>query len=413
MSALERLGAEVRKVAPEPSEAAQAQQRTRFVNAVARSRPAYWAWVAAASLLMLVGVGSFFGFRAWRLGATSALEGPVARNERWWPQVQQRTLEHVSDRGELTLEPSSAAHLVHTDARVDVVLERGEVTSHVVPKRGTSWGVRAGAYLVQAVGTRFSVEYQPAQELLLVRVDEGSVQVSGGQLGISSVRLEVGQELSVMGSRVSIERSVQAMPSAQTPDEQPPSEQANEPPTAPTTPLGASDGPARPQARLAVPEAAEVAPGQQTWLELQAAGQHARALDEAKRLGFERLVTSLPCGELSELADAARLARDAARAEQALLQLRARCGASSAGLRAAFLLGRLSDERSPARAAQWYEQYLREAPGDRFSEQALGRLISAEQRAGHAPQAKSAAARYLQMYPNGGYAELARSLVQP
>ncbi len=409
MSALERLSAEVRRAAPELSEAAQARQRARFVSATTRARSAGTAarWLAAALVVGLLIGGGFIGVRGWRKASTAAVEAP-ASSERWWSRVEQRTLERVSDRGELTLEPSSAAHLVHDGQRVDVVLERGEVASQVVPKRGTQWGVRAGAYLVQAVGTRFSVQYEPAQELLLVRVNEGSVQVSGGQLGVSSVRLQVGEALTVVGSRVSIERSAPSPGEPASANEL--AEQPRIEPDEPSpAPLG-SDELSRPRGATVSPEANAPEP---TWLELQASGEYARALEQAKRLGFEQLVGSLPCGELGELADAARLARDAVRAERALLQLRARCGASPSGLRAAFLLGRLSDEQSPGQAASWYEKYLAEAPGDRFTEQALGRLISAEQRAGHADRAKSAAVRYLHVYPSGGYAELARSLVQP
>jgi hypothetical protein len=268
--------------------------------------------------------------------------------------------------------------------------------------------VRAGAYLVQAVGTRFSVQYDPPREALLVRVDEGSVSVSGGQLGVSSVRLQVGQLLRVVGSRVSIEPSpAPGRPAApaesaaaplsepQAPSPAPPLVHSTEPPH--SSPVSSAPAPER----------------EPSWLELQASGEHKRALEEAKRLGFEQLLGSLPCDELSELADAARLARDGERAERALLKLRARCASSPPALRAAFLLGRLSAERSPAQAAAWYETYLKEAPGDRFAEQALGRLISAEQRAGRAERAKSAADRYLRVYPGGGYAELARSLVRP
>ncbi len=401
MSALERMAAHVRKSMPEVSDATQARQRVRFVNAVpSQHRTRRIARVVAIALLTATSVGAGgLAMKVFR-GATSApVAAPAPSNERWWPHVEQHTVELVADRGELQLEVSSTAHLAQSGSNVEVVLERGEAVSHVVPKRGTRWRVRAGAYLVQAVGTRFSVRYDPSMSELSVRVDEGSVQVTGGQLGVSSVQLEVGEVLSVVGTRVAIERQGGASDAAI----------AARQPAIDSAPSSSALSELKPAPAQSVSGAVK-AP---SWLELQAAGDYRGALELAKQLGFDQLVVTSTCSELTELADVARLARDSTRAQQALLALRGRCLSSAGGLRAAFLLGRLLDDANPAQAASWYEKYLSEAAGDRFADQALGRLISAEQRAGQSGRAKAAAARYIRLYPNGSYAELARSLGEP
>jgi hypothetical protein len=400
MRAVERLSSDVRKATPVLGEAQQARQRARLVDAVgARSHErSSRIWFAAFGALALVAclVGGFAWLRTPQVNAVV--------DEHWWTDVSVVTKQTVSDRGVLELAERSSAHLKHSGTDVQVVLDSGQATSTVVPRNGTRWDVRAGAYLVRAVGTRFSVAYQPAEQRLSVHVSEGRVEVTGGQLGAALVALEPGQSLSVLGSHVSIQRregaGVEQEASASEPD---PSQDA-----LPRASAGESP-------RRAAPPAAESAATatEPTWLELHARGDHQRALERAKSIGFEQLVGSLGCQELAELGDVARLARDGARAEQALVQLRARCRNTAGGLRAAFLLGRLKDETSPAEAAAWYERYLTEAPADRFADQALGRLISAEQRAGRKDRARAAAQRYLKLYPAGSYAELAQSLAQP
>ncbi len=403
MRALDRMSEAVRDATPVLSESTQARQRARLVEAVSANKRQAWSgrWLLP---LVLAGV-CVAGTALWLKTAnhpTEVAKSPVVVNERWWSSVKAPTSQLVGDRGELELAEGSTAHLEHSGKRVGVVLDRGKVVSSVKPKQGTDWAVRAGSYLVEAVGTRFSVGYDPAAEKLVVQVQEGSVQVSGGQLGRSKVKLELGQSLSVLGSQVSIDREPTAKLASPASGADTTSVQESEQ-GAPVT--GKTTSGSLPETAGKSGPATEP-----TWLELHAAGDHRQALVKVQELGFDRLVSSLGCSELTELADVARLARDNSRADRALLALRARCRATPGGLRAAFLLGRLKDESSPAEAASWYNQYLAEGAADRFADQALGRLISAEQRAGRPEKAKAAADRYLRLYPAGSYAQLAQSL---
>jgi hypothetical protein len=72
------------------------------------------------------------------------------------------------------------------------------------------------------------------------------------------------------------------------------------------------------------------------------------------------------------------------------------------------LLGKISADQlgATSQAITWFETYLKETPGGSLAEQAMGRL--AELQAGTA-KGQRAAARYLEQYPRGSYANFCRS----
>ena len=127
------------------------------------------------------------------------------------------------------------------------------------------------------------------------------------------------------------------------------------------------------------------------------------------QLGFGRVLSDSSASDLMLLADSARYAGDIGHAKQALTAARARGDRG----RSAFLLGKIAADSSssPGEAVQWFETYLSEAPGGGLAEQALGRLIELYRRTGRTGSAQSAAAKYLQKYPSGGYASAARSVL--
>ena len=86
---------------------------------------------------------------------------------------------------------------------------------------------------------------------------------------------------------------------------------------------------------------------------------------------------------------------------------------SAAAARAAFQLGRLAFDGSGdyAAARRWFGAYLAEQPGGGFAQEALGRLMEAEQRQGDGEAARRSATRYLAQFPSGAHAALARTLV--
>jgi len=78
------------------------------------------------------------------------------------------------------------------------------------------------------------------------------------------------------------------------------------------------------------------------------------------------------------------------------------------------LLGKIAADQqaSYGEAVTWFETYLREEPGGALAEQALGRLLEIKKRSDPS-SAKAVAARYLERYPKGAYAALAKSLLSP
>jgi TolA-binding protein len=143
-------------------------------------------------------------------------------------------------------------------------------------------------------------------------------------------------------------------------------------------------------------------------------GKYAEAMKDAEEEGFEALVEKLPLSDLWLLANAARYAGDDAKAKKALTAVRGRFGKSKLAKVAAFLLGRiaLESDKDPAAGERWLETYLAEDPGGPLAEEALGRLIDARVKAGHTKDAREAGAAYLQKYPDGIFAELARSVLK-
>ena len=149
---------------------------------------------------------------------------------------------------------------------------------------------------------------------------------------------------------------------------------------------------------------------QPSWQELSAAGKYNEALAAAERAGFAQEIERASSPDLAALADAARYAARPALARQALLAQRRRFGARGSS---AFVLGKIAADQqgSAAEAVRWFETYLREEPNGALAEQALGRLLLFKK--GDPPTARAIAQRYLERYPGGIHAPLARSLLSP
>ena len=149
-----------------------------------------------------------------------------------------------------------------------------------------------------------------------------------------------------------------------------------------------------------------------TWEQRLASGDHLAVVEDAEKLGLPDVLATRPLVDLKALADASRYAGRTHVAEQTLQAMRKRFEGSSAAHMAAFELGRLLDDgrRDPGRAADWYARYLGEAPSGPLAEEALVRLMVARVRQGEQAQAEAAARRYLQMYPEGSRAGLAKQV---
>jgi hypothetical protein len=156
----------------------------------------------------------------------------------------------------------------------------------------------------------------------------------------------------------------------------------------------------------------ETQPGE-SWSSLIARGEFHAVVKDAEDRGLEVMLAQSSAAELTSLADAARYSRRYDVARQALQRVRERFPDTSRSSEAAFFLGRLAETSpSSAKAAlTWYEIYLRESEQGPYAAEALGREIALLLPTDRA-RARKTARQYLERFPRGTQADLARSLVE-
>jgi len=306
-----------------------------------------------------------------------------------------------SDGSLIALAPGSEAAIDSLDHNGGTVgISRGRARVHIVHNANTHWAIQAGPYTVAVTGTRFDIEWQPEVPRFSVNLAEGSVSVSA-QKRSAPARLAEGQELLVVNDTWTVRdaRDVAAAVNEERPGR----------------------GPSvNPDAVAAVPESGLVeatplvtprAPAniQKSWALFVAQGDYRGAYEAAEREGFENVSRRSTSSELLSLAEAARFAGRADRAQFALHVLRSRfAGAHDAAL-AAFELGRLSG--GGANSAQWFRAFLREQRSGPLVREASGRLLEALAQAGDREGARTEAQNYLRAYPQGPHAAFARRLL--
>ncbi|HLM75006.1 MAG TPA: tetratricopeptide repeat protein, partial [Polyangiaceae bacterium] len=263
----------------------------------------------------------------------------------------------------------------------EIALERGALDLAVVHRDGTRWMVRAGPFRVDVVGTRFDTRWDPIAEELDVALHEGVIIVSGPVVG-DLRRVRAGEELHVSIPKGTLEVGVAAPsvkePSASAPDEADEAPEAVAPAPAPST----QGSPPREISPRSTPAPAPRA--RASWRNLARDARYKEALAAAEAEGFDALCASASAGDLQALADAARLGGGPARATQALSALRGRFPGSPESASAAFLLGRMAEDRRGdyAGAIAWFQRYLAEAPRGELAEDARGRIVEAADKMG-------------------------------
>ncbi|HTQ06936.1 MAG TPA: FecR domain-containing protein [Polyangiaceae bacterium] len=255
------------------------------------------------------------------------------------------------------VELSDGSHIdFGTNAKLEVVdnsgqafvsvLEGGRATFDVVPGGPRRWTIEAGLASVEVVGTRFTVDRQP--DGVEVSVERGIVLVRGERVPDRIQRLTAGQRLRVTAEEA---KAVASQSPAAAP----------------------SDAPAP------APETASSA---------------ALAASASTAVGFEALLAR---------ADAERRAGNLSAAESTLAAAMSAAPDHGRAAVAAFTLGKLLLDGSgrPADAARAFSRAVALGPPAAIAEDALGRLVEAEGRAGHTERARAAARQYAERYPNG------------
>ncbi len=396
---LEELGRDVAEALGEPlSDARRLQQRQAFVETIAAGAPGsrrklVLGFAAAAVTLGLVAVSAVVITRLgepvpfWVGSDPTASTG--AASLRALPDAPLPL--RFADGTELSLAPNGRANVQHAaGGKVAIEVVEGRLTAAVRHKSRYGWTFIAGAYEVRVTGTRLTVE--PAGAGVAVEVTEGSVRVRGP--GLDGGRdVHAGERLTALQGVVRLEPV--------TPAPAPPEEVQPIAPVPPETPA-APTGDRRPQKPAL------------SWRQLAELGRYREALDATEREGFGPLLERLSAADLAMLADTARFARNAEAGQRALAALEKRFPGSRESERASFLSGRIAVELEgdAARGAASFERYLARAPKGEFAEEALGRLVAALATIPHRRDAAQARARsYLEQYPTGTYAAIARSVL--
>jgi TolA-binding protein len=385
---------------------------------------ARWFVVAAAAAATVLAVLVVFMQRGRAGGGSPAqsalvVAGDAALHEGQWLHASDAAPIRLrfADGTELELQAESTGRLAsRSSSEARLTLEKGRLHARVTSAAlsGRSWTFEAGVYEVVVVGTALDVSWSPDSGRLRIGVEHGRVRVRGGQLERDGLLLGAGDRLDAEPGRVELRRArIAADASASAPAAKPPA--TPQPPA--VRPPSAAEAPAM-GAKLGAPPASAAAVAESDtkigdWKSLARAGRYEEALGAAHREGFDALLAQLAAADLALLADAARLSGDNARARSALLTLRRRFAGSDAASLAAFRLGRLAFGAGDyPDAARWFRTYLAESRSGALADEATGRLVEAQARAGDRAGAEASARDYLRRFPGGPYEALARGLLK-
>jgi hypothetical protein len=303
------------------------------------------------------------------------------------PTATAKPLE-FSDGSRVVFDPSSRAKLSSLGPkRAALRLDQGRFVASIVHRPHMTWGIEAGPYVVEVIGTSFSVDWRAEATGLRVEVTEGVVRVTGGDLGSAGVALRAGQRFERGARPAATEEKTEA-----------------------------------PEKALAQPEATATAERTQTAQSgarepsvgaLASAGKYREALELAEKRGFERTIGELGENDLLLLANSARYSGATARAREALLKLRERFPGRPAADLAALYLARIAEqaENRPQEAVRWLRTFLSESPTGDLAQSARASLLGILAAQGDTAGARAVAEDYLRYHPEGPLAEQARSLV--
>ena len=299
-----------------------------------------------------------------------------------------------SDGSEVSLAEGGRFHVRAVfDHGAHVTLDEGDAHAYVVHSPDAHWLFDAGPFVVTVTGTAFALSWHGADNRLDLRLENGSVTVSG-PVSDAPIARRAGQWLTVHDRHVLI-RDIGA------------------PEWVPDDAKIMSGAPPSDETPAERPNRAPPATASHRWAAALAAGKVDAVVAEAERLGIDSSINDSSADDLSALADAARYTRHTAIAERALNALRRRFPGSRRAEDAAFHLGRLAESGGGTDAAlRWFDRYLKETPSGTYASEALGRKMTIMQQLSGVDGALSIADEYLRRFPNGTYAQAARALTR-
>jgi hypothetical protein len=370
-----------------------------------RVRPAIA--VVAALALVAAGVGAYDHYATRAL--SFALEGGHVEHGgviEADPGAEPRL--HFSDGSDIALSRGAQASLRRVDGQGATVSLTGSAYVDITHRPGARWTFEAGPFVIAVKGTAFRLGWNAAQEELDVRMDRGSIEVSG-PLSDGALAMHSGQHLVV---RVRQREMLLRDRDDGSPPPRPPevaTASANLPAAsaeAPGSAPAASVPPTLPPRPVSSGSDAD-------WTGLLAGGEFDAIVRQAERRGMGETIATSSSSDLAALADAARYSRRDGIARLALTAQRRRFPGYPAARDAAFLLGRLEETvRNASTAIDWYGRYMREDPNGTYASEALGRKMILIQQVSGDAQARAAATEYVSRFPGGPYSARAQALTR-
>jgi len=336
-----------------------------------------------------------------------------------------------SDGSEVALTEGARIHVRVVDEHgARMTLDEGGAHAYIVHAPGTRWLFDAGPFLIAVKGTAFGLSWTASENRLDVRLENGSVTVSGPVFD-TPLALQAGQWLTVKARNVLI-RDLGASEQASADDTLWPASAArtapedaprSEPVASQDRYLGESSndssiGRREPSQGVERGSSSRADGGTRSggvsshrWAAALANGRFGEILDEAQDLGLDHAYATSIADDLAALADAARYLRRYDAARGALVAERRRFPSSDHARAAAFSLGRLAEaQRDPRSALTWFETYLTEAWDGVYASEALGRKMLLVEQLEGTDAARPIADLYLRRFPSGTYADPARTL---
>lgn len=404
-------------------------ERARAVGDAGHAFPGRWGWssfrltpLGVAVAAVLAGAVVFGGARLWRVVTPEPLGysvrgGTPAEGAYITTRGTEPTRVEFSDGSTAVLSEDARLRVQDTFANGAVlVLERGASRLRVRHTSDTRWEVLAGPYSVSVVGTEFVARWDPSAEQLQVLVESGAVRIAGGALA-SSVLIPSGQRLTASSRSGTWE--VERLDRDET------SVQPLEPQTTEASQASESDAPSsgdpisleapvRKRSGGRSPVALRSSQTEEkrslNWAAALAQGQFSRIVEEARALGVQGCLSTCALPDVRRLADAARYTGKLELAQSAYLALRERDPSQRATY--AYLLATAAESAGQSGPALgWYERCLNETGGGKLDEEArVGRLRLLDAM-GRRQQSRAAARDYLDKYPQGVGAKLARGIL--
>src|SRR6478609_4074928 len=195
-----------------------------------------------------------------------------------------------SDGSEASLSSGTEAKIENvTEHGADMVLARGSMRVHIAKKPQAWWKVVAGPYDVRVTGTAFDVSWSKQGQTFDLRMQTGTVIVSG-PLAQGGIPLKAGQHLFVAEGRLTVEGGEAPSGAGPSASADAPEEGSNPSPTI-------AEAVPAPAASWSAGAATRASSDPRAWARQVAEGHFSAVLDDAEQRGLSRTLSS---GSLEE-----------------------------------------------------------------------------------------------------------------